>query len=138
MAKKSNLNSLDTFEKFLREIQTNHDKVGALYQIIRAAKVNSLMQKRVTIAQRRNTFHGKCDQSVNIIGRRKYIPESELSVGAKVTRTRLAGRFATMDFPFESCMEALKQNGTTDLRAVADTLLTWFQEELVAEIWFTA
>ena len=105
--KKSELNSLDTFEKFLREIQTNHDKVGALLSNHSCRKSELLDAKRVTIAQRRNTFHGKCSQSGNVMGRRTYIPESELSIGAKVTRARLAGRFATMDFPFESCMEGL-------------------------------
>ena len=120
--KKSELNSLDTFEKFLREIQTNHDKVGALLSNHSCRKSEVLDARMGTIAQRRNTFHGKCSQSGNVMGRRTYIPESELSIGAKVTRARLAGRFATMDFPFESCMEALKQNGTTDLKAVADTV----------------
>ena len=31
-----------------------------------------------------------------------------------------------MDFPFDSCMEALKQKGTKKLKEVAETLLQWF------------
>ena len=88
--KKSELNSLDTFEKFLREIQTNHDKVGALLSNHSCRKSEVLDARMGTIAQRRNTFHGKCSQSGNVMGRRTYIPESELSIGAKVTRARLA------------------------------------------------
>jgi hypothetical protein len=98
-------NSLNTFERFLQEVRDNQDKVGAiLSHTIPLADDSTTKQ-----VQRRRTFHSVQNYKSNgYFPSKNYFPEVGLSKEMELTRHRLASRFATMDFPFDSCMEALK------------------------------
>jgi hypothetical protein len=119
----NSLNSLDTFERFLQEVRQDNDKVGAIL----SNKTRTDENLDIECGERRNTFHSRRNYNVpRSIKTKTYFPEDGLSRGLELTRKRLASRFATMDFPFDSCMEALKQKGTKKLKEVAETLLQWF------------
>jgi Ca2+-binding EF-hand superfamily protein len=136
---KTKSGTLDDFVLFLEKIKSGHDQINAILTKTNGGepdpKVNDMPKSKYVISSdmRRNTFngvsfqqrkknHSRCPKIHLTTNRR----EEALSKEIESQRFRLAQRLATMDFPLNACLQALKIKGNNNLKGVCELLLQWF------------